>query len=135
MLYAGKSVSSVAVCFCGWAVRSDKGMHLQGPDEEYADQVQALRQARVQLPERWDGDDEDDQVGQETGGADGVTGRVLVDAVAVWNRLVPEVGEGRAREHDRHEFGQEPGDYAKSGHDQNDENLAGGEDAAVEAQN
>ncbi|KAI4134155.1 MAG: hypothetical protein LQ347_001753 [Umbilicaria vellea] len=35
---------------------------------------------------------------------------------------------------DDQELGQEPSDHADPGYDQNDENLAGGEDAAVEAE-
>lgn len=96
----GMRVSSAAWVLLR-AGRWSRQMHLQASDEEEADQAQALRHGRVQFPERRDGDGEDDQVGQETGAGDGVTGCVFVDAVAVWNRLVPEVGERPTREHDR----------------------------------
>lgn len=75
-------------------------VHLQGADEEEADQVQALRRVCVQVPERGDRDAEDDEVGEETGAGDGVTGDVLVNAVAVGDALIPEVGERPAGEHD-----------------------------------
>lgn len=96
----GKRVSPVAGIFL-WAGRWGGLVRLQGSDEEEADQAQALRRGRVQFPERRDGDDEDIEVGQETGAGDGVTDRVFVDTVAVRDRLVPEVGERPTREHDR----------------------------------
>ncbi len=73
-----------------------RGFHLQSAGEEQTDQTQSLVHRFLEPQERNYRYKKDDEVRQEISRGDDVACGVLVDAVAVWDRLVPEVGKGTA---------------------------------------
>lgn len=78
----------------------------------------------MQLPKRRDWDDEDNQIEQETSASDGVASGVQVDAVAIGDHPIPDVGERPAGEDKRQKQRQEPCNQDNAGDDQDCQNLA-----------
>ena len=121
-------------CPTSEVITTVEGLYLQSTNREQPNETETLSEWLLQSPETRNGDCEYDEVREQASCCDDIANGVLIDAFAVGNRFIPEIGDRSAWEHDRDELGKKPCNQEAPGCNECDPCFLWGEDPIIEEQ-